>query len=78
MARFARLDVPNAPYHIINRAVGRLTIFSTPADYELFMDVLAYAHREWGQALFFSLSSHATIHTWPALPDSMCPTHPII
>jgi putative transposase len=46
MARFARLDVPNAPYHIINRAVGKLTIFSTPADYELFMDVLADAREK--------------------------------
>ncbi len=40
MARSARTDVGDIPYHVINRAVGRLKIFHTPKDYELFLELL--------------------------------------
>ena len=33
MARQPRIDIPNTPYHVINRAVGRLQIFKTDKDY---------------------------------------------
>ena len=33
-------------YHVLNRAVGRATIFQKPADYDAFLRVLAQAH-EW-------------------------------
>ena len=36
MPRLARVDVGNEIYHCINRANGRLQIFNTRADYELF------------------------------------------
>lgn len=40
MPRNARIDVPNYPYHVINRAVMRLRIFDTKEDYQLFERVL--------------------------------------
>ena len=46
MARSARTDIGNIPYHVLNRAVGRFNIFSTPSDYLLFLDVLREAQTE--------------------------------
>jgi len=43
MGRVARVDVGNHVYHVINRAVGRLRIFKTPADYQLFLKLLQEA-----------------------------------
>jgi|SRR3989344_6007827 len=36
MPRLARVDVGNEIYHVINRANGRMLIFSKPEDYRLF------------------------------------------
>ena len=46
MARSARTDVGNYPYHVINRAIGRLKIFSSAKDYILFLELLADAAGE--------------------------------
>ena len=43
MARQARVDVPDIPYHVINRAVGRLRIFRSDKDYQLFLQLLKEA-----------------------------------
>ena len=43
MVRVARVDAGDHVYHVINRAVGRLTIFDTPDDYRLFIDLLREA-----------------------------------
>ncbi len=43
MVRVARIDVGDHVYHVINRAVGRLRIFDTPDDYNLFIDLLREA-----------------------------------
>ena len=43
MGRVARVDVGDYVYHVINRAVGRLQIFDTPDDYELFLYLLREA-----------------------------------
>ena len=43
MGRIARVDIGDHAYHVINRAVGRLKIFDTPADYQLFLDLLREA-----------------------------------
>ena len=40
MARNARVDVGGMLYHVINRAVGRMRIFSSGRDYKLFIEVL--------------------------------------
>ncbi len=46
MTRSARTDVGNIPYHVLNRAVGRATIFTTPREYQSFIDLLADAKAE--------------------------------
>ncbi|MCA9355048.1 transposase [Candidatus Kaiserbacteria bacterium] len=43
MPRLARVDVANNIYHVINRATGRLQIFSERSDYQLFTDLLLEA-----------------------------------
>lgn len=48
MARTARVDVGNTPYHVLNRAVGRMRIFNKSADYQSFIDILASTREETG------------------------------
>jgi putative transposase len=43
MPRLARVDVGGEVYHVLNRAVGRLQIFNTDTDYQLFEDILLEA-----------------------------------
>ncbi|KKW47113.1 hypothetical protein A3C21_04070 [Candidatus Kaiserbacteria bacterium RIFCSPHIGHO2_02_FULL_59_21] len=43
MVRVARVDVGNHVYHVLNRAVGRLTIFNENEDYRCFEDLLIEA-----------------------------------
>ena len=40
MARNARVDVGGHVYHVLNRAVGRATIFESRDDYRLFHELL--------------------------------------
>lgn len=40
MPRSTRVDVENIIYHVINRANARMEIFSQPADYKAFLEVL--------------------------------------
>lgn len=51
MPRVARVDVGDHVYHVINRAVMRLEIFSTPEDYRLFEKLLASAAEETGMRI---------------------------
>lgn len=51
MPRVARLDVGGYPYHVINRAVMRLPIFSTASDYRLFEDLLFETAEETGMRI---------------------------
>ena len=46
MARSARTDIGDYPYHVLNRAIGRLKIFSSAKDYALFLELLAEAVEE--------------------------------
>ena len=43
MPRLARVDVGDEIYHVINRANGRLQIFTTPEEYRLFEKLLVEA-----------------------------------
>jgi putative transposase len=43
MPRFARIDLADHVYHVINRANGRLQIFNKKEDYQLFEELLAEA-----------------------------------
>ncbi|MDO8552868.1 MAG: transposase [bacterium] len=40
MGRIARVDVGDNVYHVINRAVGRMQIFTQPGEYEIFEALL--------------------------------------
>ncbi len=42
MARPLRIEYPNACYHVINRGDNRRLVFSSPEDYTLFIDKLAF------------------------------------
>lgn len=46
MARNARVDVGDTVYHVLNRAVGRLRIFTTAEDYRDFLEVLEDAREK--------------------------------
>jgi putative transposase len=46
MPRHARIDLGGHVYHVINRAVGRLTIFKSKRDYQLFEELLVSAQQE--------------------------------
>lgn len=48
MARHARVDIAQTPYHVINRAVGRTRIFRNDKDYQLFIDLLTLAVEKTG------------------------------
>lgn len=51
MPRIARVDVGNHVYHVINRAVMRLEIFSTKEEFQLFEKLLASASEETGMRI---------------------------
>ena len=56
MARQPRIYIPNTPYQVINRAVGRLQIFKTDKDYQRFTDILEEAKEKIGmQILAFTI-----------------------
>ncbi len=46
MARNVRVDVGGVPYHVINRAVGRMCIFTKPNDYAVFIDIVQKVKEE--------------------------------
>ena len=52
MPRPLRVEYPGAVYHVMNRGLARQAIFRTPADYELFLQVLAETHTMWGVEVF--------------------------
>ena len=47
MPRRLRLATGGSVYHVLNRAVGRATIFETPADYAAFENALRQAKHAW-------------------------------
>ncbi len=51
MARQARVDIAHTPYHVINRAVGRMRIFRNEKDYQLFIDLLTSAKEKTGMRI---------------------------
>lgn len=67
MARSARTDVGNFPYHVLNRAVGKATIFTTPGEYQSFMDILADAKEEIGMRIlaFTLMPNHWHLELYP-------------
>jgi len=67
MARTARVDVGGMPYHVLNRAVGRMRIFNAPRDYQSFLDILADAKEETGMRIlaFDAMPNHWHLSLYP-------------
>ena len=61
MARLARLVVPGLPHYVSQRALGRLRVFAGPADYALYVDLLAEHCRAAG----------VEIWAWCLLPNAI-------
>lgn len=67
MARTARVDVGDVPYHVLNRAVGKMTIFDTSKDYQTFIEILADAKEETGMRVlaFDVMPNHWHLALYP-------------
>jgi putative transposase len=67
MARRQRGADGGYVYHVLNRAVGRATLFDKPADYAAFEKVLRQAHERFGTRLlvYTLLPNHWHLVLWP-------------
>ena len=67
MPRLARVDVGNHVYHVINRANGRLKIFETKDDYQLFEKLLSDAKDEVGMRIlaYTTMPNHWHLVLYP-------------
>ena len=67
MARRTRCSDAGYVYHVLNRAVGRATLFEKPADYAAFEKVLREAWERTGMRLvsFAVMPNHWHLVVWP-------------
>jgi putative transposase len=67
MARRARCPDAGYVYHVLNRGVGRGTLFDKPGDFAAFEKVLAQAWERSGMRLlsYVALSNHWHLVVWP-------------
>jgi putative transposase len=67
MARRLRGSDAGYVYHVLNRAVGRATLFETPADYDAFETVLQQAYDRTSMRLlsFVLMPNHWHLVAWP-------------
>ena len=67
MARRPRLAAGDLAYHVLNRRVGRLSLFDQPADYAAFETILAEAQTQTGIriAAYCLMPSHWHLLLWP-------------
>ena len=67
MPRLARVDVGNEIYHVINRANGRLQIFDSPKDYQLFEQLLLDAQYLTDMRIlaYVIMPNHFHLVLWP-------------
>ena len=77
MARLPRLTLPGYPHHVIQRGNNRQAIFTSPADYQFFLDLLRDNAQKFGVAVhaYVLMSNHfhllATPQTSEGLPQMM-------
>ena len=57
MSRPLRIQFPGAVYHVMNRGAARRPTFIDDADYQVFLDTVAEAHRQWAIEVFAHYSS---------------------
>ena len=67
MARRLRIDVGGFVYHVLNRRVGRLTLFDRDNDYAAFLKVLGEAHTKLPMRLlaYCLMPNHWHLVLWP-------------
>src|SRR6202011_1061462 len=67
MPRRLRCTEAGYVYHVLNRAVGRATLFKKAADYAAFEKILGAAHERLGTRLlaFVVLPNHWHLIVWP-------------
>ena len=67
MPRRPRLAAGDLAYHVLNRRVGRLTLFEKPADYSAFETILAEAqdHTRIRIAAYCLMPNHWHLLLWP-------------
>lgn len=76
MARRTRCSDGGYVYHVLNRAVGRATLFSKPGDYAAFEKILRQAWDELGMRLlsYVIMPNHWHLVLWP-LEDGALSTY---
>jgi len=67
MARRTRCSDAGYVYHVLNRAVGRATLFDKPADYAAFEKVIREAWERTGMRLlsYLAMPNHWHLVVWP-------------
>jgi putative transposase len=67
MPRRPRFSTGGIAYHVLNRRVGRLSLFETPTDYSAFEQILHEAHKWTGSriAAYCLMPNHWHLLLWP-------------
>lgn len=73
MARLSRLSIPGYPHHVIQRGNNRQAIFTTPADYQLLLNLLDENARKFGVAVhaYVLMDNHFHLLVTPQAQDSL-------
>ena len=73
MARLPRLTVPGYPHHVIQRGNNQQAIFSTPADYEIFLALLHESALKFGVAVhaYVLMTNHFHLLATPETNDGL-------
>jgi putative transposase len=68
-----RVVIPGIPYHVTQRGNGRRGIFSTGADCQTYLDLLARYSEQHQLAIwaYCLMSNHVHLVSWPERPDSL-------
>jgi putative transposase len=73
MPRSARVAPGGLPYHVLNRAVGRMRLFGSDGDFKAFQRVMIEAHRHHPIRIlaFCVMSNHWHFVVWPETDGQM-------
>ena len=73
MARLPRLTLPGYPHHIIQRGNNRQAIFSSSADYQTLLDLLAENAKKFDVAIhaYVLMGNHFHLLATPQTPDGL-------
>lgn len=73
MSRLPRFNVPDLPYHVIQRGNDRCVTFAADTDYGLYLDCLRDAAEKAGCAVhaYVLMTNHVHILASPTTPDGL-------